>query len=269
MTMVVENVEEGFGKYLIDCSTFIHHRNVPHRDNYIDARFIDVDTGTYIDITGIGKNDEVPPGEYDDYIKTNKEQDKPIELYMDRRKHWLSLDKILPFRYSMISGVPVYVPNDILLTLNHEYSVGTKNYFFNEYYYVPCVRLWLKGDKILPLFKESDYKTSGSVIPEKVVELIKAMTPKDKVRLLELDDEVLIEYFLTHKCTALHELEKTFMMDATLQQSITDLSKNKAYHNLTSKFKMGQPLRKSLFDYIYFERFTHEEVEVVEGPVPA
>ena len=58
MTLVIEDLNEGYGKYLIDCSTFIHHRNVAGRDNHIDARFIDVDTGTYIDITGMGLNDE-------------------------------------------------------------------------------------------------------------------------------------------------------------------------------------------------------------------
>lgn len=269
MTMVVENIEEGFGKYLIDCSTFIHHRNLPHKDNFIDARFIDVDTGTYIDITGVGKNDETPPGEYLDYMNEKNDQGEPIELYMDRRKHWLSLESIVPLRYSQISGVPVYVPNDILPMLNQEYSEGTKSYFFDDYYYVPCVRLWLKSDNILPIFKESDYTTSGTVVPEKAVELIKSMSARDKVRLLETNDEVLIEYFLTQKYTELHELEKTFLMDPTLQQSITDLSDQTEYHHLTSKFKIGKPLRKSLFDYIYFERVTHEDIEEdVEGPSP-
>ena len=77
MTLVIEDLNEGYGKYLIDCSTFIHHRNVAGRDNHIDARFIDVDTGTYIDITGMGLNDEKPPPQYDNYIN---EKRKPMNL---------------------------------------------------------------------------------------------------------------------------------------------------------------------------------------------
>ena len=112
MTLVIEDLNEGYGKYLIDCSTFIHHRNVAGRDNHIDARFIDVDTGTYIDITGMGLNDENHLRNMT-IILMKTEANESVELYMDRRKHWLNYEKINPLRYSMLGGVPVFVPNDI------------------------------------------------------------------------------------------------------------------------------------------------------------
>ena len=49
-TMVVEDVTEGFGKYFIDCSTFVHYRGSAKLGNHIDAKFIDVDTGLSVEM---------------------------------------------------------------------------------------------------------------------------------------------------------------------------------------------------------------------------
>ncbi|KAI5949708.1 hypothetical protein CANMA_005516 [Candida margitis] len=258
MTLVIEDVSEGYGKYLIDCATFLHHRDVAFKDNHIDARFIDIDTGTYIDITGIGINNEQPPPEYDGYIRNKQRKQGSVELYMDRRKHWLNFEKISPLHYSMIGGVPVYVPNDIMSMLNNEYSAGTRSYYYAGYYYVPCLRLWIHVNKIKPIFKPEQYESKTKVRErEALTALIKNIDDEGKLRLLEMHEDVLIEYYLTHKLTTLHEVEKKFMFDHTLQQSMFDLSEKVEYHHLTSKFKMGSPLRKSLFDFEYYERFKH------------
>ncbi|KAI5960297.1 uncharacterized protein KGF55_004589 [Candida pseudojiufengensis] len=256
MTLVVEDINEGYGKYLIDCSTFLHHRDIASKDNHIDARFIDIDTGTYIDITGIGINNANPPPEYDSYIKTKQKKGESIELYMDRRKHWLTFEKISPLHYSMIGGVPVYVPNDIMSMLNNEYSGGTRSYYYNGYYFVPCLRLWLQESKIKTIFKEDQYysKTKENE-KEKLIELIKKMDNDQKLKLLELNNDILIEYYLTQKLTNFHNNEKKFMFDYSLQLSNFNLSTNEAYHELTSMFKMSDPLRKSLYDFEYFQRF--------------
>ncbi|KAI5953343.1 hypothetical protein KGF54_002714 [Candida jiufengensis] len=257
MTLVVEDLSEGYGKYLIDCSTFLHHRDIAAKDNHIDARFIDVDSGTYIDITGIGINNAKPPPEYDGYIKTKQKQGESIELYMDRRKHWLTYEKISPLHYSMIGGVPVYVPNDIMSMLNNEYSGGTRSYYFDGYYFVPCLRLWLQESKLKNLFRDKYQSKTKESEQEKIIELIKKMNNDDKLKLLEQNNDILIEYYLTHKLTNLHNNEKKFMLDHSLQLSISNLKENEKYHELTSRFKMGPPLRKSLYDFEYFERFKH------------
>lgn len=255
MTLVIEDINDGFGKYLIDCATFLHHRDKAAKDNHIDARFIDIDTGTYIDITGLGKNNEVPPSEYDSYIRNKNAQGEDVQLYMDRRKHWLNFEKISPLRYSMIGGVPVYVPNDIMSMLNHEYAKGTTSYVFDGYYYVPILRLWVKDDKLQVLLELKNLKDLNQ---DQMIDLVQHLTIEDKIKLLEAHDDLLIEYYLTHKYTQLHEIEKKFMLDPSLQYSITDLKSNTEYHQLTSKFKMGKPLRKPLFDYEYVERLKHE-----------
>lgn len=259
MTLVVEDISEGYGKYLIDCASFLHHRDKGAKDNVIDARFIDVDSGTYIDITGLGKNNEKPPAEYDTYIRNRQAAGEEIQLYMDRRKHWLNFEKINPLRYSMISGVPAYVPNDIMVMLNYEYDAGTTAYYFEGYYYVPQVRLWLKEDQLTFLFDQSKFKDGDKVNPDKLVALIRKMTIDHKVKLLESSDDILIEYYLTQKYTAYHEIEKRLMLDPSLQNSILDLKDKTEYHQLTSKFHMGKPLRKCLFDYEYIERKKHND----------
>ncbi|CAI5758815.1 unnamed protein product [Candida verbasci] len=273
MTLIVEDIDEGFGKYLIDCAAFLHHRDLAAKDNHIDARFIDVDTGTYIDITGIGINNERPPSEYDAYIRRKKQKGESVELYMDRRKHWLNFEKIDPLRYSLIGGVPVYVPNDILSMLNHEYSRGTKSYYFNGYYYVPSLRLWIQQDKLTKIFKpEQILDKKGEVNRSKLVDLVKELDDEGKLKILEMNEDILIEYYLTHKLTTLHEVEKKFMLDHSLQQSILNLTYNEEYHYLTSKFKMSKPIRKSLFDFEYYSRFRYmekgeennEPVEIIE-----
>ncbi|EMG46678.1 Mannosylphosphorylation of N-linked oligosaccharides effector, putative [Candida maltosa Xu316] len=258
MTLVIEDLNEGYGKYLIDCSTFIHHRNVAGRDNHIDARFIDIDTGTYIDITGIGINDEKPPSFYDEYISSKKENNEPVELYMDRRKHWLNYEKINPLRYSMLGGVPVFIPNDIMAMLNNEYSRGTKSFYYEGYYYVPQVRLWLQEKRILPLFSPEEYEApTEDARQANIINLIKTMTLEDKVELLEQNQDILVEYYLTQKYTGFHEIERRLMMDDSMQKSILNLDDSNEYKHLTAKFELGEPVRKSLFDFLYYGRFKY------------
>lgn len=159
----------------------------------------------------------------------------------------------------MISGVPAYVPNDIMVMLNYEYDKGTTSYHYDGYYYVPQVRLWLKEEQLTFLFEESAYKDGDKINPDKLTGLIKKMNIDHKVRLLESSDDILIEYYLTQKYTSYHEIEKKFMLNPSLQHSILDLKEKTEYHQLTSKFHMDKPLRKSLFDYEYLERVKHSE----------
>ncbi|CAX44509.1 mannosylphosphorylation of N-linked oligosaccharides effector, putative [Candida dubliniensis CD36] len=264
MTLVIEDLNEGYGKYLIDCSTFIHHRNVAGRDNHIDARFIDVDTGTYIDITGMGLNDEKPPSHYDNYIKEKTAANESVELYMDRRKHWLNYEKINPLRYSMLGGVPVFVPNDIMSMLNQEYPKGTKSYYYDGYYYVPLLRLWLQESKILAAFKPEQYEAvTDEARQENILELIKTLRHEDAFQLLKSNKDMLTEYYLTQKYTGLHQREKQLMMDEAAERSVLDLEHNEQYNRLTSNFYIGPPLRKCLFDFEYYGRFKHMPKQIV------
>ncbi|SCU86850.1 LAFA_0E03400g1_1 [Lachancea sp. 'fantastica'] len=52
-SLVVEDPREGNGRFLMDVGSSITHRTQGNGNNNIDARFIDIDSGLYIDITAL------------------------------------------------------------------------------------------------------------------------------------------------------------------------------------------------------------------------
>lgn len=58
-SMVIQNPTYGFGKYFLDCSSFLTHRKKSNGNNNIDARFIDIDTGFFVDITGLAVSSQI------------------------------------------------------------------------------------------------------------------------------------------------------------------------------------------------------------------
>lgn len=63
-TLVVENLGDGLGKYFVDCGSSLTHREKGYGRNNIDARFIDIDKGIYIDITGLALTSTQLPKKY-------------------------------------------------------------------------------------------------------------------------------------------------------------------------------------------------------------
>lgn len=53
-SLIVQNPRYGTGRYYVDCTSSLTHRGKESGTNNIDARVIDVDTGMFVDITGIG-----------------------------------------------------------------------------------------------------------------------------------------------------------------------------------------------------------------------
>lgn len=58
-SMVLQNPRYGFGKYFLDCSSFLTHRKKYNGNNNIDARFVDIDSGMFVDITGLAVSSEM------------------------------------------------------------------------------------------------------------------------------------------------------------------------------------------------------------------
>lgn len=52
-SMIVENPKYGMSKVYVDCSSTLTHRGKENGSNNIDARVIDVDSGLFVDITGL------------------------------------------------------------------------------------------------------------------------------------------------------------------------------------------------------------------------
>lgn len=262
-TLVVENPSEGYGKYLIDVGTFIHNRGISKNSNHIDARFIDVDSGIYIDITALSKSDAVTPPEYKDNSLVNIEKidATDVEIYNDRRKHFYTLPQLSPLRYSMMGGVPLYVPSTISDRLTFEYSKGLKKYEFNNWFFVRRLSLWLQKDVIAAAFEKKEvFNDKDKIDTKKLLGKIAAMTDEEVLGLLDNDDEVLVEYYLTKKLTDTHLKERNFLFDPLERDNLAlleDEDVKKSYSKLTSTFKMSKPLRKPLYDYEMLERLKH------------
>ncbi|GAV29386.1 hypothetical protein PMKS-002886 [Pichia membranifaciens] len=59
-SLIVQNPKYGMGKYYVDCTSTLTHRGKGLGNNNIDARVIDVDSGMYVDITGLSvSNDQL------------------------------------------------------------------------------------------------------------------------------------------------------------------------------------------------------------------
>ena len=86
-SLILEDPREGNGRFFLDVTSSISVRTNANGKNNIDARFVDVDSGVYIDITGLsvssasynkGKIDIIPPDKYNEVkeqimeIDTNK-----------------------------------------------------------------------------------------------------------------------------------------------------------------------------------------------------
>ncbi|KAK6455273.1 LicD family-domain-containing protein [Scheffersomyces xylosifermentans] len=155
-TLVVEDPEDGFGRYFLDCGSFITLREKGNGNNNIDARFIDVDSGLYIDITGLAISNTEPPKRYrdllpkdykidnDDYVPTNKF----LKTYNCRNKHFSRLSELSPLIKTSIEGEIGYVPQKYTDILNVEYSKGLLSKKFSRHIFLPQLRLWLREEDL-------------------------------------------------------------------------------------------------------------------------
>ncbi|ODV78221.1 uncharacterized protein CANTADRAFT_299671 [Suhomyces tanzawaensis NRRL Y-17324] len=175
-TMIVEDAEDGFGRYFLDCGTFITLREKGNGKNNIDARFIDVDTGLYIDITGMAVSNTKPPARYlkspideknENYTAINTE----LQLYNCRNHHFISLDEISPLVKTYIEGEIGYVPTKYSEILKVEYSKGLLSKKFERHVYLPLLRLWLKEEDLFYFLKNPKTWNNFHTYNEKYLDL--------------------------------------------------------------------------------------------------
>mmetsp|Transcript_5678 Transcript_5678/g.6749 ORF Transcript_5678/g.6749 Transcript_5678/m.6749 type:complete len:811 (-) Transcript_5678:9581-12013(-) len=267
-TLVLEDPNEGYGKYLIDVGTYIHNRGISKQSNHIDARFVDVDSGIYIDITGLSKSAANTPEEYvnNDLVSIDKGfHDDQVEIYNDRRKHFYKLEQLSPLKYSMMGGVPVYIPLTITDRLIFEYAKGLSSYEFNDWYFVHKINLWLRKEQIAAVFDENEIRNNeGNIDKDKLLVRISKMTDAQVLKLLE-DDIILVEYYLTKQYTDIHARERKYLFDHLGRDNTAlkdDKRSKQEYNKLTSTFKMKKPLRKALFDFENIERLKHHIADI-------
>ena len=119
----------GYGKYFIDVGSSITHRTKGNGNNNIDARFIDVDTGLYIDITGLAITGTPAPSRYDYIISADKSKQSVLEqtkkdgqidqhvkneqlqAYNCRNNHFSTFDELSPLVLSIVENQLSYIPS--------------------------------------------------------------------------------------------------------------------------------------------------------------
>lgn len=248
-SLIVSDLTEGYSKYFIDVGSSITHRTKGNGKNNIDARFIDVDSGLYIDITGMALSNTPMPPRYSKSVSKRQKltlqpsaQNELAQLYNCRNKHFVSFSEISPLRITMVEGEVALIPNNYETCLKNEYSRGLSTETFNGYVYIQPLRIWL------PFYRIYNALNPGSdrLPAKKKVPLARARgfikkhaTGENIVKLLE-DKEILREFYLTHKVTQLHQREMELLK-----------LREPEYEEYLRMYKPQKPLRK---DYLQFEK---------------
>ncbi|EGW35139.1 uncharacterized protein SPAPADRAFT_58328 [Spathaspora passalidarum NRRL Y-27907] len=133
-SIIMENPRYGNARYLLEIApTYIRQGN---GKNFIDARFIDINSGLYIDISALSRTGFHPPAEFH-----NKESDMLVHC---KNWNWHSLDELLPLRHTYFEGASVYIPQNVSQILTYKY--GTKSFTQTKYHnhnYQKDIQMWV------------------------------------------------------------------------------------------------------------------------------
>ncbi|KAF6070386.1 LicD family protein [Candida albicans] len=268
-TMVVEDVTEGFGKYFIDCSTFVHYRGSAKSGNHIDAKFIDVDTGLSVEIGGVAISHETAPKRYTNIVTEAQHNGQLRQVYNTRRPRFYTSDEISPLRKSMFAGTPVYVPNNISAILNQEYHKKLIPFNAYGYYFVTQLNLWIHHSKLKFLFEKFENTSlsleNGQTDATELCELVATIDEEQIVELLTRHDDILLEYYLSSDLGDLHKKELICLFEdvnkidnARICDKTTKIGESKhrvelandpEYRELVTSFTFQNFKRISLYDY--------------------
>ena len=75
-SLILEDPREGNGRYLLDVGSAITVRVQGNGENNIDARFIDIDSGMYIDITGLSVSSDAAKQYMSKFVEEEESSDK-------------------------------------------------------------------------------------------------------------------------------------------------------------------------------------------------
>ncbi|KAJ5902111.1 hypothetical protein N7495_002639 [Penicillium taxi] len=123
-------------RYLIDINPWSRQRERGKGHNIIDARWIDIDTGLYIDITGLSR----------------LEPEKNPDIWQCKNFHKYNIGEIYPLRWTTFEGVSAKVPFQYDYNLIEEYSrKALTNTKFQNHTWLPELAEWVP-DKTIARF---------------------------------------------------------------------------------------------------------------------
>ena len=260
-SIIVENTFDhngafqGLGRYFLEVGSSITVREKNNGQNSIDARLIDIDSGFFLDITGLSVSDLETPDRYkklqgkSDLLKLlNFERNKVLQVYNCRNLHFSVFDEISPLILTTIDNLPVYVPSKYKAALEVEYessSLVEEN--FSHYFYMSNFRMWVETQKALDYIaspkkyiKQFQKRVVGAVEKYRIARL----NAKQHVDILQ-QNSLLIQYELGHTIAKNHEHELKLL-------NANDYEASEKFTRKNWK-KNSKPLRKDSFLYKYFK----------------
>lgn len=206
-----------YGRYFLDCGTYISRRDRGNGLNNIDARFIDIDTGAYIDVTALALSESQAPARYhvDGEFASHTERNRAAQIYNCRNYHFLSLAEVSPLRRTAIEGIEAYVVNDYEAVLGAEYlgkALTKKKY--KTATFVPRLGLYVSVQQVEGWANERDADRLRADQPvglqgkdDRDHDPYHLWRDDDWLAFLQSHPEVLEEYHLTRELTETHAAE--------------------------------------------------------------
>jgi len=253
---------DGLGRYFLDVGSFVSHRERGNSNNNIDARFIDIDTGAYIDITALSLSNTETPSRYlnskhkrEDAAQNSEnstaavtgelyfETNKKLKIYNCRNNHFSSLDELSPLVGCIIDNQVGFVPQDVTKPLINEYGLrSVTGLTFKKYLYVSQLRMWMKTVDLKEyidnagewcqsrnvtleqegMSSEELHAIAKSVSHERIVHEI--FSKYDFINILH-DDNIFKNYEMNWKTTDYHEQELIRLLEGKIKQNCQALDK--------------------------------------------
>ncbi|CAR22759.1 KLTH0D11220p [Lachancea thermotolerans CBS 6340] len=129
---IIISDDEGYvGRYYLEVNPLYADKNRGSGMNVIDARFIDVDTGLYIDLTSI-----------------SNVVDSAGSHFGDKNYHsYQSFSYLNPLRETMYEGSKTYIPAAVQNILSDEYPSGLSKMEYKDYVYNKTISGWISNSK--------------------------------------------------------------------------------------------------------------------------
>lgn len=97
------------GKYLLDINPSSQYRVKSSPNNTVDARFIDINTGLFMEISAISKS--VTPIKYLPKAAKIRESNLTAKLLFSKTNHYYTFEEIFPLQKTSLEGIRVNRPN--------------------------------------------------------------------------------------------------------------------------------------------------------------
>ncbi len=154
-SIIFEDPQDGNGKYYFEVNPMFIQRTFGNGKNFIDARFIDIDTGLYIDITGLT-------------LTNSDDANAEAVTYNCKNNHYYQFRSISPLYKTSFEGTIAYVPRDFEGHLNSEYKKDPLTTVdFQQYHYNSDLRIWVNDKMLSRCFSKLSGKIFNKISPNK------------------------------------------------------------------------------------------------------